>query len=106
MRPNRPCLDCRRPTARGSRCPDCTARRDGPTIAIYASARWRHLSASVIRSWRTAHGPMCPGWDVPPHPSADLTADHRIPLKLGGDAFDRRNVTVLCRECNGRKGGV
>jgi 5-methylcytosine-specific restriction endonuclease McrA len=33
-----------------------------------------------------------------------LTADHRVSLAAGGAPFDPRNVQVLCRSCNGRKG--
>lgn len=40
------------------------------------------------------------------HVAHDLTVDHHIPIELGGDPFDARNVGVLCRACNARKGAV
>lgn len=35
------------------------------------------------------------------HASADLTADHLMPVGAGGD--EAGPLTVLCRSCNGRK---
>lgn len=48
------------------------------------------------------YGAVCPGYNVPGHPSTDLTVDHIVPKARGGtDSVD--NLTVLCRACNSRK---
>jgi len=40
----------------------------------------------------------CPGFNCPPHPSRDLTADHIVPVVQGGD--EEGELRVLCRSCN------
>ena len=95
----RPCLDCRRPTSGGPRCPEHTRLHDAARTAVYSNPKWGRASRRAIRNARG----ICPGYGVPPHPSDDLTGDHLIPLERGGDPFDPRNVSVLCRGCNARK---
>lgn len=98
----RPCIDCRRPTM-GTRCPACHAAYQAPARAVYDDPRWHALSQRTVRDWIATYGPVCPGYGRPPHVSHKLTGDHRIPIAQGGEPFDPRNVTVLCRGCNGRK---
>jgi 5-methylcytosine-specific restriction endonuclease McrA len=43
------------------------------------------------------------GYQVSMHAAVDLTIDHTVPISAGGDAFDPRNLVVMCRACNGRK---
>lgn len=92
-------------------CGELTAQRHAhaspgriASAAVHQSARWRRLSARLVRQWIGEHGPWCPGWHVPRHVSYDLTADHLVPVAEGGAPFDERNVSILCRSCNGRKG--
>lgn len=103
----RPCLDCGKAIAGGSRCARCQRVyirdvRGTPAQRGYDPA-WRALSAQVLREWRARHGSWCPGWQCPPHQSDDLTCDHIVPLDAGG-TNTRDNVSVLCRVCQGRKG--
>lgn len=99
----RRCVSCGQVTTDGGRCRACQAERDAPRRAVYDDPRWRRLSARVVRDWIAEHGPWCPGYGRPAHATTDLTADHVIPIELGGAPFDERNVSVLCRGCNGRK---
>lgn len=62
----------------------------------------RALSARTIAAWVEEHGWVCPGWQRKPHPSRDLTMDHRLARARGG-LTDPANAGVLCRSCNGRK---
>lgn len=108
MPPLRPCLGCGKPT-RGSRCnrvgcqlprrvyrkPNHSTRRPDYTHAE------RTRRAHTVRAWREQHGDWCPGYQVPPHPATDLTADHVNPVAAGG--HESGPLTVLCRACNGRK---
>ncbi len=60
-------------------------------------SRWVKLRAIAIR-----RQPWCSGYERPPHPSDDLTGDHRVPLELGGKN-ELSNIDVLCRSCNAAK---
>ena len=53
----------------------------------------------------TLDGWHCPGWHHEPHPvrPGELTADHAVPLVLGGEPLPLR-PGVLCASCNARKG--
>ena len=65
---------------------------------------WLRLSRALVAAHVARFGWVCPGWQRPPHPSHDLTADHRVPLARGGSVAD--GVDVLCRSCNGAKGAA
>ena len=99
--PLRPCLDCGTPTQR-TRCPAHTraleAARPPRRAKGRYDARWVKLRAIAIRNQ-----PWCSGYERPPHPSNDLTGDHRDPL--GGETrFVRlEDIDVLCRSCNAAK---
>lgn len=56
----------------------------------------------AVEAWVGVHGYWCPGYGVPAHESHDLTADHVVPVGLGGDPLGE--VQVLCRACNSRRG--
>jgi len=106
--PTRSCLRCRQLTSRPSRsglCAECQAEAEAerPARAIYDSPRWRRLAGQVVLSWVRRHGWTCPGYERSAHRALDLTADHRVPLAAGGAPWDRANIGVLCRSCNGRK---
>lgn len=92
----------------GRRCPVCAAAFDrdrrAPRAAVYDDPRWRRIRRRRIREHLVRFGPWCPGWNVPPHPAADLVLDHDTPLELGGAPFDEENLVVGCGSCNDRKG--
>jgi 5-methylcytosine-specific restriction protein A len=109
--PTRVCLECGGLTSKASQrglCPDCQREyeQDRPARIVYDSPEWRRLSRSTIQAWVARYGWQCPGWQVPAHPSRDLTLDHGRALTTGGAPFDPRNTGVLCRACNGRKGAT
>jgi 5-methylcytosine-specific restriction protein A len=105
----RPCLDCsalvrgRPGSKQGTRCPRCQAARDQAKRATrphtYAEDQRR---AQVVQAWRAKHGDWCPGWQRPPHPATDLTADHVVAFAVVGHELS--DLVVLCRSCNGAKG--
>lgn len=106
--PTRVCLECQQLTSKPSQrglCPECQAELEAarPARPIYDSPRWRQLAARTVRTWVRLQGWTCPGWGREAHPSTDLTADHIVPLAAGGKPWDRDNIAVLCRSCNGRK---
>lgn len=111
MPPLRPCLGCGKLTHDGGRCGPCRTARAAPKAAAYTRAKRARRPytaaeqarrAEVVRAWRATHGDVCPGWRRPPHPAADLTADHPDPVGRGGS--EAQPLGVLCRTCNGRKG--
>lgn len=98
-------MDVRRPCAQrdclayvqspASYCPPHLAKRQQrpSTAARGYNAEWRRLSEETRRAWVLERGPWCPGWERDGHwvRESDLCLDH--------------DVGVLCRQCNGRKGG-
>lgn len=98
----RPCRECGALTLDGAYCAAHAPTSAGSTV--YGTARWHRLARRTVDRWIAAHGYVCPGFGRPAHRAIDLTADHVIPLASGGAPFDPRNVVVLCRACNGRKG--
>ena len=75
-----------------------------PVNPIYRDPRWRKLAARTVQQHVARYGWVCPGWKRPPHPSRQLSADHRVALAAGGEPFEATNVGVLCRSCNTAKG--
>jgi 5-methylcytosine-specific restriction endonuclease McrA len=70
----------------------CARHRQTTTSRGYGP-EWRRLRAEAI-----ARQPYCTTCGS----RQDLTADHIVPLALGG-LGTRSNVQVLCRPCNSRK---
>ena len=102
------CLHCGRmyqPWSRHNRgrCPDCLRkyerekrqRRGSTTQRGYDSA-WRELASRAIQ----LH-PYCANCSA----TTDLTVDHIDPKSKGRKDLTIRDVQVLCRSCNGSKGG-
>lgn len=56
---------------------------------------------AAVNAYRDEYGDWCPGYERPPHPAADLTADHIEEIAMGGQPDGP--LQVLCRSCNGRK---
>lgn len=97
---------CGRPYWVGEGCPVCGYGRRGSgsqQARIPRSHAERKRRAQAVADWIAAHGPLCPGFRRPPHPSHDLTADHVVPQSLGG--LDGP-LQVLCRRCNTARGGA
>lgn len=102
----RPCIDCGTLTTK-TRCPAHSAavernRKPRPTNLTRDSAE-RKRRADAVGAHRATYGNWCPGYEVEPHRSSDLTADHVISVSAGGDP--NGPLQVLCRSCNGRKAG-
>lgn len=105
-RPIRPCLDCGSATRQGSRCPACRAVHESARRGRYRDDRVRPTTRErgLGGSWPTiaraaiAAQPWCSFCGT----TEDLTCDHIVPRKHGGEVSD--GVQVLCRPCNGRKG--
>jgi 5-methylcytosine-specific restriction protein A len=57
--------------------------------------------AAVVKAWREQYGDWCPGYLVAAHYHPDLTADHLVPVGMGGE--EAGPLSVLCRACNARK---
>lgn len=70
-------------------------------LALHNDWGERQRRAAVVRAWRRRYGDWCPGWQVDPHPHADLCADHLDPVGAGG--AEDGPLSVLCRPCNSRK---
>lgn len=69
---------------------------------LHSSRAEINRRAATVRAHVDAYGWVCPGWDCAAHVATDLTADHVIPVGMGGDPAGP--LRVLCRTCNGRKG--
>ena len=63
---------------------------------VYNTARWR-----AIRDQVRQQEPLCRLCGK----RATHTVDHIIPIKNGGDPWDRSNLQGLCWACNKRKTG-
>lgn len=109
--PLKPCLDCGK-LSRESRCPADSARRKRASNARYRphrerrpdyNAAERDRRAEAVQAHREQHGNWCPGWERPPHPATDLTADHPVEVAAGGS--EGQEHVVMCRSCNSSKGG-
>ena len=84
----RPCLQCGKPVATGSRHPGCD-----PARRARSTSQWQRVRAQVL-----AAQPWCSECGSRQH----LGADHIVPAKDGGPNTIE-NCQVLCSSCNGRK---
>jgi 5-methylcytosine-specific restriction protein A len=88
-----------------SRCPehqrDENRYRRTTTPTKIHEPRDRARRKAAVDNHRTEHGDWCPGWNRPPHPSADLTADHITEISDGGHPHGE--LQILCRSCNAAK---
>ena len=105
----RPCFEdgCPHVAVYRGRCREHAAeveRRQAQGPTKMDARRTRRRRAAVVAEWRRRHGDWCPGYQVPPHPATDLTAQHNDALVEGGDAG--QVLTVLCRTCNSRHAAV
>lgn len=80
----RPCLGCAKLTANGTRCPTCQHQHR----QHYANG-WNQRSRTARTAHLAQHGPVCPGFQRPPH---------RVnPARL---QLDHVTGMVLCNVCN------
>lgn len=105
----RPCFEdgCPHVAVYRGRCREHAAeveRRQAQGPTKMDARRTRRRRAAVVAEWRRRHGDWCPGYQVPPHPATDLTAQHGDALVEGGAAG--QVLTVLCRACNSRHAAV
>lgn len=95
----RPCLDCRRPTSNGSRCPSCQqawdARRPSRHKRGYGTT-YDRLRRQVLAE--ETHCWLCGGFV----PEGDKSVDHVVPLSKGGSE-DRLNLRLAHKRCNTSK---
>lgn len=78
-----------------NRCPAHQAEYDrqrGTTAQRGYGHQWQQYAKQAIAQHLKVHGPVCPGWDTPPHSSDDLVCDH--------------DVGPMCRACNSRKAAI
>lgn len=95
---NRPCLKCGVVIAAGSRCSECRPRQQyqrGTKGRTATDWRWRKTSQRLRKA-----SPFCEECAS----TTDLTVDHRVPISRGGAVYAIKNLAVLCRQCNARKG--
>lgn len=83
-------------------CATLTTQARCPAHTLTYPHAERERMRAVVRQWILNHGYICPGYGTTPaHPADDLTADHITPRTSHGLGTA---LTVLCRECNARKG--
>jgi 5-methylcytosine-specific restriction endonuclease McrA len=87
----RPCLECGRPIAIGSRCAGCDNRPP------YDGA-WARMAKAQI-----AADPRCRDCGHTGSIDNPLTADHVVPRARGG-RNEPSNLATRCRVCNSAKG--
>jgi len=101
----RRCLDCDTRTT-GTRCPTHQRQRERAKDVRRGGHRdWRDRAAAV-EAHKARQGPWCPGYQVPGHwviAPNKLTAEHLVPLALGGP-LRPDHYGVLCHRCQSRQG--
>ena len=91
---------------RGYRCSDCGRVENTRQHNPIRDGQMRRVMARVLATHRREVGPWCPGipGEHDAHPEHDLTVDHIVRLEDGGAPLDRRNLRVLCRSWNSKRG--
>lgn len=75
------------------------ARRGFDTeLGFYQSARWRNTRAAVLRD-----NPLCCRCQAKGVLQPAKVVDHIVPVKLGGERFERANLQSLCVPCHNAK---
>ncbi|WP_418002165.1 HNH endonuclease [Mycobacterium sp. PDNC021] len=94
---NKPCLGCGRLISKGSRCAQCTPKRQRPQGHPHTNTgRWKRLSQATRKAQP---------WCLDCRRADRLQADHIIPIAERPDlAFEPLNLTTRCASCNGRRG--
>jgi 5-methylcytosine-specific restriction protein A len=71
------------------------AARGDPTDAFYHTAQWRRVRAGVVRE-----EPCCRHCLARGKVTATKVVDHIVPVKHGGDMWERSNLQGLCNDCH------
>ena len=75
------------------------ARRAFDTeLGFYQSIRWRNTRAAVLRD-----NPLCCKCKARGVLQPATVVDHIVPIKLGGERFERSNLQGLCVPCHNAK---
>ena len=75
------------------------ARRGFDTeLGFYQSARWRNTREAVLRD-----NPLCCRCQAKGLLQPAKVVDHIVPVKLGGERFERANLQSLCVPCHNAK---
>jgi len=90
------CLDCGQRT-KGSRCPDCAARRDNWQGRRRIANGWQW---ATIRQQVHARDRVC----VRCGSHSRLQVHHRVPLRDGG-SNELTNLLLLCHRCHVQEAG-
>ena len=67
-------------------------------LGFYQSARWRNRRAAVLRD-----NPLCCRCQAKGVLQPAKVVDHIVPVKLGGERFERANLQSLCVPCHNAK---
>ena len=75
------------------------ARRGFDTeLGFYQSPRWRNTRAAVLRD-----NPLCARCQSKGLLQPARVVDHIVPVKVGGERYDRANLQSLCVPCHNAK---
>lgn len=75
------------------------ARRGFDTeLGFYQSPRWRNTRAAVLRD-----NPLCARCESKGLLQPAKVVDHIVPVKAGGERYDRANLQSLCVPCHNAK---
>lgn len=79
------------------------AARRGTTAQRGYGSAYQRERRELITEWVARNGWWCPGYGAPAHgvQPGTLTADHTVPVSLGGQGSA---LAVLCGPCNTRRG--
>ena len=75
-----------------------TQRLKSKKMADYLSQRWRRLSLNIRRRRR-----FCELCLAENRYKQGRLVDHIVPVNLGGDMWDIKNLQVLCQQCHNEK---
>lgn len=56
-----------------------------------------------MRAWQLARQPLCDACSAAGVVTLATVADHRMPIKRGGERMEPENLQSLCRRCHNRK---
>lgn len=98
------CLDCKKLTTNGSRCPECQAKINTAVSAKRGTTKQRGLGGSHRRKAEkiVKAAEFCARCGQPPTPDNPLTAHHTTARAKGGN--HTTPMIAVCRRCNSQIG--